>query len=314
MKPKRWILPKQADIQKVRFLSKSINVSHVLATLLVQKQIETFEQAKHFFRPSLEDLYNPFDMKGMKRAVDSISESIADNCKILIYGDYDVDGTTSVAMMYLFLKQFTENIDYYIPDRYTEGYGISYQGIDYAYENRCNMIITLDCGIKAIKQVAYAKSKHIDVVICDHHTPASELPDALVILNPKQKDCNYPYKELSGCGVGFKLIQAICKHKNISEEKIYKYLDFLVLSIASDIVPITDENRILAYYGLKRFNENKRESFKILLSSRSKQQCTISDLVFGIAPKINAVGRIKHAKSAVELLIEDDINKVKSLA
>ena len=314
MKEKLWRV-QSYDKKKSESLSKSLGVSKIISNLLVQRGIDSFNKSRNFFRPSLANLHDPFLMKDMKKAVDRISNAILQKQKILIYGDYDVDGTTSVAMLYSFFKKYAVSIDYYIPCRYSEGYGVSIKAIDYASENNFDLIIALDCGITAIKQVKYAKSLNIDFIICDHHNPAKTVPNAVAILNPKQIDCAYPYNELSGCGVGFKLIQAYCKQNNIVFDDIAAYLDLVAISIAADIVPVTNENRILAYYGLKLINTQPRLSIKILLGdSLSDKKVEMSDLSFTIAPRINAAGRINHAKKAVELLIENEYSKLKQKA
>ena len=293
---KKWKI-KETDKQIVNNLADSLGVSQSIAHLLVIRGVTTFDEAKQFFRPDFSQLHNPFLMKDMQKAVDRIKTAIEKNEKILVYGDYDVDGTTSVAMLYTFLTTLTENIDYYIPDRYTEGYGISLQGIDYAKENNFTLIIALDCGIRAINQVNYANEKEVDFIICDHHNPAKEIPNAVAILNPKQKDCDYPFKELSGCGVGFKLIQGYSEKNNITFDKIQSLFDLLVLSIAADLVPMIDENRVFSFFGLKKINENPRVGIKALMdAAKRKGKWTISDIVFGIAPRINAAGRIEQGK------------------
>jgi len=296
--------------ETIQKLAGELNIHPVLAQLLVQRGINTFDEAKHFFRPSLNDLHDPFLMKDMDKAVDRISNAILNKEKILVYGDYDVDGTTAVSLVYTFLHNQYVNVEYYIPDRYKEGYGISLQGIDYAKENGCNLIIALDCGIKSIDKIEYANTLGVDFIICDHHRPGSELPNAVAVLDPKRADCDYPYKELSGCGVGFKLIQAIAQQKGIVFEDLTQYLDLVAVSIAADIVPITGENRILAYYGLKLLNENPRPGFKAILelSNFKKDEITVNDVVFLIAPRINAAGRIESGKSAVELLVSKNDN------
>ena len=296
--------------ETIQKLAGELNIHPVLAQLLVQRGINTFDEAKHFFRPSLNDLHDPFLMKDMDKAVDRISNAILNKEKILVYGDYDVDGTTAVSLVYTFLHNQYVNVEYYIPDRYKEGYGISLQGIDYAKENGCNLIIALDCGIKSIDKIEYANSLGVDFIICDHHRPGSELPNAVAVLDPKRADCDYPYKELSGCGVGFKLIQAIAQQKGIVFEDLTQYLDLVAVSIAADIVPITGENRILAFYGLKLLNENPRPGFKAILelSNFKKDEITVNDVVFLIAPRINAAGRIESGKSAVELLVSKNDN------
>lgn len=253
---KIWSLKPQGDSNEAKHLSAALNVNMVIANLLVQRGIKTFSEAQGFFRPRLNDLHDPFLMKDMDKAVARLEHAIKNQEKVLIYGDYDVDGTTSVAMIYLFLKDYLEKIDYYIPDRYTEGYGISPQSIDYAAGEDFSLVIVLDCGIKAVEKVAYARELGVDFIICDHHNPGDELPEAVAVLDPKRTDCSYPYKELSGCGVGFKLLQAYTMKNRISQEKLLDLLDLVVVSIASDIVPITGENRVLAFYGLKKLNSN----------------------------------------------------------
>ena len=311
---KRWEI-KKADSSLVKDLAKELNVSEIVAHLLVLRGITTFQDSKLFFRPEIEHLHNPFLMKNMQQAVARIEDAIAENQKILVYGDYDVDGTTSVAMMYSFLKKFNQNIEYYIPCRYEEGYGISLKGIDYAKDNNFALIIALDCGIRAVNQVDYANEKNIDFIICDHHTPSEKIPNAIAVLNPKQSDCDYPFKELSGCGVGFKLIQAYCESHSIAFTEIVEFLDLLTVSIGADIVPMTGENRVLAFYGLKQINSQPRIGLKALMDAAAKtKELTNSDVVFGIAPRINAAGRIDHAKKAVEILVETDYEKAKSFA
>jgi len=302
-KQKKWIIAPEPEQNKIDELSQSININPVLSKILVARNISNFEEAKSFFRPSIEDCHNPFLMKDMDTAVDRLIKAIEDKEGILVYGDYDVDGSTSVAMMYSFLKSYCENLYYYIPDRYLEGYGISNKGIDYAKENNCSLIISLDCGIKAIEKVEYANSKNIDFIICDHHTPGENLPEAIAVLDPKRKDCPYPFKELSGCGVGFKLIQAFCIQKKIPEHHAFELLDLVAISIAADIVAVTGENRILAFYGLEKINFNPRPGIKALIqASGLKDKITISNLVFQLGPRINAAGRIDHAHLAVRLL------------
>ena len=301
---KRWTFQK-ADPNKVEALQKDLNISPILCELLVQRGIETFEQAKHFFRPSMDDLHDPFLMQGMEAAVKRIEKAIDAKEKILVYGDYDVDGTTSVSLMYSFIHDFYPNVDYYIPDRYKEGYGVSLQGIDFAAENGFSLIIALDCGIKAIDQVNYAKERGVDFIICDHHNPGDRIPDAVAVLDPKRKDCEYPYKELSGCGVGFKLIQAFADRNNIPFEVVGKYLDLVAVSIAADIVPITGENRVLAFYGLQKVNSEPSLGLRSLIASAGKKgELSITDLVFIVGPRINAAGRMGSARDAVKLLIE----------
>ena len=311
---KRWIIQK-SDQKFVQKLAKDLGVNHIVAHLLVLRGIENFDDAKLFFRPELKHLHDPFLMKNMQDAVDRIEKAIANKEKVLVYGDYDVDGTTSVAMMYSFLKRFSPEIEYYIPCRYEEGYGISLKGIDYAKKNNFSLIIALDCGIRAFNQVDYANEKEVDFIICDHHNPADKTPNAIAILNPKQSDCNYPYKELSGCGVGFKLIQAYSQKNNIDFSEISEYLDLLTVSIGADIVPMTGENRVFSYFGLKQINTQPRAGLKALMDIANKiKELSISDVVFGIAPRINAAGRIEHAKKAVEILVEQDLDRAKKLA
>lgn len=300
------LTPQETDIQNQ--LATELNISPILALLLVQRGIHTFEEARHFFRPDLANLHDPFLMADMEKAVERLTEAIQDNQKILIYGDYDVDGTTSVSLVYKFIRDFYSNVEFYIPDRYLEGYGISIQGIDYAANNGFKLIIALDCGIKAIEKINYANEKGVDFIICDHHTPDKELPKAIAVLDPKRADCNYPYKDLSGCGVGFKLIQAFSQRNNIDFNTLIPLMDLLALSIASDIVPITGENRILAYYGLKQLNSNPGIGIKSILEvcALTEREITISDIVFKVGPRINASGRMKLASEAVELLVSND--------
>ena len=312
---KQWNLKPKADPKLIAQLQESLGVAKIIAQLLVQRGITDFEEAKSFFRPTYDQLHDPFLMKDMSLAVNRLTNALEQKENILIYGDYDVDGTTAVALMYSFLKSIHPNVAYYIPDRYSEGYGISYQGIDYAAQNNFSLIITLDCGIKAVDKVAYAQEKKIDFIICDHHRPGANVPKAFAVLDPKQNDCKYPYKELSGCGVGFKLVQAYCQKNNIAFEKITNYLDLLVVSIAADIVPITGENRVLAYYGLKQLSSEPRKGLKALMEVSYKQKnFTISDVVFGLAPRINAAGRIEHGAKAVALLVQEDIEQARSMA
>jgi single-stranded-DNA-specific exonuclease len=307
---KRWVLMPKGNSETIQKLADELNIHPILAQLLVQRGVNTFDEAKHFFRPSLNDLHDPFLMKDMDKAVERISNAILNKEKILVYGDYDVDGTTAVSLVYTFLHNQYVNVGYYIPDRYKEGYGISLQGIDYAKENGYSLIIALDCGIKSIDKIDYANTLGVDFIICDHHRPGSELPNAIAVLDPKRADCDYPYKELSGCGVGFKLIQAIAQQKGILFEDLTQYLDLVAVSIAADIVPITGENRILAFYGLKLLNENPRPGFKAILelSNFKKDEITVNDVVFLIAPRINAAGRIESGKSAVDLLVSKNDN------
>ena len=302
----RTLTEQQIEIQKK--LAEELSISHVLAQLLVQREIVTFEDARRFFRPDLGDLHDPFLMADMHNAVKRLTKAMQRNEKILIYGDYDVDGTTSVSLVYKFLKQFYSNVEFYIPDRYLEGYGISVQGIDYAASNDFKLIIALDCGIKAVDKVKYALEKGVDFIICDHHTPDAVLPPAVAVLDPKRDDCTYPYKHLSGCGVGFKLMQAFAITNNIDFSQLTPLLDLLALSIASDIVPITGENRVLAFFGLKQINSNPSIGLKGILDvcGLADKEITISDIVFKIGPRINASGRMKLASEAVELLVSSD--------
>jgi single-stranded-DNA-specific exonuclease len=301
---KRWAVQDKADEQLVVKLSKELNVNHILAGMMARRNLHSFDIAKSFFRPSLDNLHNPFLMKDMDKAVERIEKAIAQQERILIYGDYDVDGTTSVALTYLFFKDLHHDIEYYIPDRYVEGYGISTQGIDYASENSFSLIIALDCGIKSLDKIAYANTKDIDFIICDHHLPGDEIPKAVAVLDPKRLDCDYPYKELSGCGLGFKLIQAYALKNHIPSEKVTQFLDLVAVSIASDIVPITGENRILAHFGLEKLNQNPCNGLQALKELSGKaDDYTITDIVFSIGPRINAAGRIDDAKKAVKLLV-----------
>ena len=297
-----------ADRAAIESLTQSLGISSFLAALLVQRGVTSYEEARTFFRPEIHHLHNPFEMRDMDRAITRLQMAMLPEReeKILVYGDYDVDGTTSVALVYSFLKKYHAQMDYYIPDRYKEGYGISKQGIEWAAENGFSLIIALDCGIKSIERVAEAKALGVDFIICDHHRPGSELPDAAAVLDPKRDDCHYPYKELSGCGVGFKLLQAFCMHKGIDLQQLYPSLDLVAVSIASDIVPITGENRVMAYYGLKVLNAAPRTGLKALINVAGfSRELTITNLVFGLGPRINAAGRIHHAKAAVQLLLAE---------
>ena len=313
---KRWLLKPKIDATTRQNLRSSLGVSEVVADLLAYRSITDFDQAKAFFRPSLDDLHDPFLMKDMDVAVSRITEAISRKEKILIYGDYDVDGTTAVSIVYSFLHQFHSGLAYYIPDRYAEGYGISYQGIDYAHEHGFSLIIALDCGIKENEKIAYANSMGIDFIIGDHHLPSDTIPEALAVLDPKRSDCPYPYKELSGCGIGFKIIQAFTLLNGMDMENAYQYLDLVAVSIASDIVPITGENRVLSHFGLLKLNSNPSIGLRALieLSSNKKDFFTINDVVFQIGPRINAAGRIKHAKYAVRLLTAKSIAEAASFS
>jgi len=321
---KRWVIKEPGDEALVKKLAQELKIGRQLANLLAQRGIKTYEEAKSFFRPEISQLHDPFLMKDMDVAISHIEQVIIKGEKILVYGDYDVDGTSAVALVYSFIKSIykTELIDLYIPDRYNEGYGISFKGIDYASENNVKLIIALDCGIKAVEQIKYAQEKNIDFIICDHHRPGDSLPAAIAVLDPKRNDCNYPYKELSGCGIGFKLAQAYAQKNNIPFAEIQQYLDLVVVSIASDIVPITGENRILAYYGLKLINANPRAGLEAVLTFSGikrldkslvteeqifSRQLNINDLVFLVGPRINAAGRIENGKKSVELLICEDL-------
>lgn len=304
---KKWVIKEKGDPAVVKQLAATLGISDSLANLMVQRSIATREEALAFFEPDLRYLHDPFLMKDMNVAVERISTAIKKNERILVYGDYDVDGTTAVALMYSFLKELYSNVDYYIPDRYKEGYGVSFQGIDFAFQNNCRLMITLDCGIKAVEKVKYARTKGIDVIVCDHHYPGDEIPKAAAVLDPKQPGCNYPYKELSGCGVGFKLVHAYSRVHGMPFSRIAGYLDLVAVSIASDIVPLTGENRVLAYFGLKQLNENPRTGLKEII--REAEVCrilTVEDVVFKIGPRINAAGRMETGRKAVELLISND--------
>jgi len=307
-----WTLKPIPDAKVVSSLQESLGVAPIIATLLAQRGINTFEEAKQFFRPQLSDLNDPFLMKDMDLAVNRLHTAISGNEKVLVYGDYDVDGTTAVSLMYLFLKNKCSHVEYYIPDRYEEGYGVSYKGIDYAKSNGFTLIVCLDCGIKAVEKVAYAKDQGIDFIICDHHRPGEKLPSAVAVLDPKRMDCNYPFKELCGCGVGFKLAQAYHQYFNLPFEDLIPLLDLVVVSIAADIVPIIDENRVLAFYGLQQLNSNPRIGLKALMTVANRKEIfNISDVVFGLAPRINAAGRIEHGNKAVELLVQEDFSQAK---
>lgn len=310
----RWNLKSKPEKEKVQALQNALQVGEIIATLLVQRGIETYEQAKTFFRPTLQDLHNPYLMKDMDKAVSRIENAITNNENILVFGDYDVDGTTAVSLVSSYLRSFYPNVATYIPDRYIEGYGISYLGIDYAEDNAISLIIALDCGIKSIDHVNYAKAKNIDFIICDHHRPGDILPDAIAVLDPKREDCSYPYDELCGCGVGFKLIQALAENSNQTMEDLLPYLDLVATAIAADIVPITGENRVLAKFGLEVINSNPRPGIKALVQSVKKKVLTITDVVFIVAPRINAAGRVKHGNEAVALLTEYNLEQAEQFA
>lgn len=300
----RWTLKPKPDSNKIAKLAAELGVDFAISELLLQRGIDTFEAAKTFFRPSWSDLHDPFLMKDMDKAVDRIEVALKNNEQILVFGDYDVDGTSSVALMGSYLETKSTQISTYIPDRYAEGYGVSYKGIDFASDNDFSLIIALDCGVKAIEKVAYAKTKGIDFIICDHHRPGKNLPPAVAILDPKRPDCAYPFKELCGCGVGFKLIQALASKDGTSVESLVEYLDLVATAIGADIVPIVGENRALAYFGLQIINTNPRPGFKALIHQMKKEVLTITDVVFNIAPRINAAGRMKHGNYAVSLMKE----------
>ena len=300
----RWTLKPKPDPNKIVELATQLGVDVAISELLLQRGIESFEDAKTFFRPSWSDLHDPFLMKDMDKAVERIEAAIKNNEQILVFGDYDVDGTSSVALMASYLETKSTQISTYIPDRYAEGYGVSYKGIDYASDNDFSLIIALDCGVKAIEKVAYATKKEIDFIICDHHRPGKNLPPAVAILDPKRPDCDYPFKELCGCGVGFKLIQALASREGTPVESLVGYLDLVATAIGADIVPIVGENRALAYFGLQVINTNPRPGFKALISQMKKEVLTITDVVFNIAPRINAAGRMKHGNYAVALMKE----------
>jgi single-stranded-DNA-specific exonuclease len=311
---KRWNLL-SVDEEKVNALHDALKITKTLCQILVQRGIDDFEKAKHFFRPQLSDLHSPWLMKDMQKAVDRINQAIHQKEKILVFGDYDVDGTTSVASMYQFLKNQYDALDFYIPHRYREGYGISKIGIDFAKENNFTLIISLDCGIKSVELIAYAKILEIDFIVCDHHLPDNELPNAVAILNPKQQDCHYPFKELCGCGVGFKLMQALSETWELNEDSYLQYLDLVATAIAADIVPMNGENRVMAFYGLKKVNENPCTGIKALMQLAAVQkEMFITNLVFIIAPRVNAAGRMDDARKAVQLFIEQDFSKAMKFA
>ena len=323
---KRWVIKEAPDNEVVEHLSKVLNINKRLAALLAQRGISTFDEAKKFFRPSYDDLHDPFLMKDMDKAVDRILKAVENGERIMVYGDYDVDGTTAVALVYTFLKTFHKKVEFYIPDRYKEGYGISYKGIDTAIEHGAKLMITLDCGIKAVDKVKYAKEKGLDIIIADHHRPGDELPGAVAVLDAKRDDCTYPFDELSGAGVGFKLAQAITQKMGLDEGFLKESVDLVAVSIAADIVPIIGENRILAYYGLKQLNKNPRPGILTLLKSAGvkensdpdnknyfDREITISDLVFLLGPRINAAGRIESATDSVKLLISKDLDYAEKL-
>ena len=310
-----WELEKEQDKSKIKTLQDQLNVSKLVSSLLLNRDIDTFEKAKKFFRPSLSDLHDPFLMKDMQKAVDRIQQAIKENEKVLVFGDYDVDGTTSVALVSSFLnKHINDTVLTYIPDRYSEGYGISMKSIEYAESKNVKLIIALDCGIQALNQVEYARKKNIDFIICDHHTPTKEIPEAIAVLNPLREDCSYPYKALCGCGIGFKLIQGLNASIGNSLEEIKEYLDLVALAIVADIVALTEENRILCYYGLEQINNSSRAGLKAIIDTLEKETITINELGFYIGPRINAAGRMDSGNLAVELLMEEDLEKARILA
>ena len=308
-----WVIKENNDNESVKTLSNELNISPILSSMLVNRDVKTFDEAKTFFRPNFEMLHDPFFMKDMSLAVERIQKAIKKNESIMIFGDYDVDGTSSVALLSLYLESLGLIVTKYLPDRKKEGYGISIKAIEHAFNKKQKLIIALDCGIKAHKQVEYAKEKGIEFIICDHHNPDKNLPKALAILNPKRKDCVYPYKELCGCGVGFKLIQGI-ETKQSKDNQIINYLDLVALAIAADVVPLTGENRVLAFIGLQIINSNPRPGIHSLLKKNIKKEYTISDLMYYVGPRINAAGRMKHASLALELLICNEINSAEKLA
>ncbi len=310
----RWTIKAKPEQKDMDILSEVLNVDGLVAQLLIQRGIDSYEKAKKYFRPQVSDLHDPFLMKDMDVAVERIENAISSNENILVYGDYDVDGTTSVALVSSYLLNYYPNVATYIPDRYDEGYGVSYKGIDFAEDNDFSLIIALDCGVKAIDKVAYAKEKGIDFIICDHHRPGIRLPDAIAVLDPKREDCEYPYDELCGCGVGFKLIQALASRKGETIDDLFPYLDLVATAIGADIVPITGENRTLAYFGLQVINTNPRTGFKAIINQIKKTVFTITDVVFVIAPRINAAGRMEHGQHAVNLLTETDTDQAAKFA
>jgi single-stranded-DNA-specific exonuclease len=309
---KKWVINESGDNALIRQLMEALSIDEILAKLLVQRGITTYDEAKDWFRPSFTQLHNPFLMQDMDKAVERLIRAINQNEKILIYGDYDVDGTTAVSLFWLFLSKYSNKLDYYIPDRYKEGYGVSKMGIDFAIEHSFSVIITLDCGIKALSQINYASSNGIDVIVCDHHNQGEELPNAYAILNPKRNDCLYPFKDLSGCGVGFKFLQAYSEKQNIQIEELHQYIDIVAVSIASDIVKIVGENRVLVYYGIKKILENPSLGIDAIkrIAQIDGNSLTVSDIVFKIGPRINAAGRIGSGRLAVELLTCQDSSLV----
>lgn len=310
----RWTIKPKPDTAKVAELQNALQVDEIVAKLLLQRGITTFEEAKKYFRPQLSDLHDPYLLKDMDLAIARIEQAIANEENIMVFGDYDVDGTTSVALVSSYLQSYYPNVTTYIPDRYKEGYGVSYAGIDYADDNDISLIIALDCGVKAVDKVAYAKGKDVDFIICDHHRPGATLPNAVAVLDAKRNDCNYPYDELCGCGVGFKLIQALGGKRGQTIEDLVPYLDLVATAIGADIVPITGENRVLAYYGLQVINSTPRAGFKAIINQIKKDVLTITDVVFVIAPRINAAGRMVHGLHAVNLLTETNLEQAEEFA
>ena len=311
---KRWLVKTPVESTTLEEFRSTLKVDRIVAELLMQRGISSFEEAETFFRPKLDQLHDPFLMKDLKKAVDRVNLALAKGEKILLFGDYDVDGTTAVALLYGFLIEKHQNLDYYIPDRYSEGYGISMQGIDFAAENDFKLIISLDCGIRSVEHVKYAQEKGIDFIICDHHNPGDTVPDCIV-LDPKQKDCDYPYKELSGCGVGFKLLQGLCIENDWKQQQLFNQLDLVAVSIGADIVSVTGENRVLCYHGMILLNAKPRPAFVELLRIAKREfPVTLTDVVFTIAPRINAAGRLRSGKHAVELMISDNVADIRRLA
>jgi single-stranded-DNA-specific exonuclease len=311
---KRWLLKSPIDTLELEQFRSKLKLDPITSELLIQRKINTLDAAKAFFYPDLTSLHDPFLMKDLGQAVERVKLALKAKEKILLFGDYDVDGTTAVALVYAYLKPYHDLLDYYIPDRYTEGYGVSFQGIDFASDNNFSLIITLDCGIRSVEQVNYAKEKGIDFIVCDHHNPGDELPNCLV-LDPKRLDCPYPYKELSGCGVGFKLMQGLCLSMDWDSSVLHEGLDLLAVSIGADIVPVTGENRVLCFHGMQRLNENPRTAFKALLAIAKREfPVNLTDVVFTIAPRINAAGRLRSGRHAVELLISADEQDIQRIA
>lgn len=311
---KKWRYISKPPDEAIRALSRQINVNPYLSTILIQRGIDTFEAARAFFRPTLDMLHDPFLMKGMRQAVDRLSAAIGNQERILIYGDYDVDGTTAVALVYSYLKTFYDHCEIYIPDRYSEGYGVSREGIEWASQNGFTLIIALDCGIKAMEMVGLAKQQGIDFIICDHHVPGTAVPDAIAVIDPKQEDCTYPFKELSGCGLGFKLMQAFARQHR-DEQAVYRYLDLVAVSIASDVVPMTGENRVLAHFGTRKLNTDPVPGLKALMNvSGVNSDLEVSDILFTLGPRINAAGRINHASAAVRMLTAETVEEAEEFA